>query len=155
MPPDPDAGVYLDDDGRPREPLPAERMPLSPEQRGEDDRLSASGVATRKIAWLGGGLLVFIAASLAALLGFYHLQVGDLAPPSERAFPEPRLETSIDPRSVPSSGKGPAQARLPVVPQPSAAILARAMQAVVARGAHAYDPLPSPTPAPPRPGDQS
>jgi hypothetical protein len=120
----------------------------APEPWGEDDRLAAPGVDTRTLLHLGAGFLVFVAVSLVLLMIFFRHEVGaDLFPPT-RTFPDPRLETNIDPRSMPNIAPGPAAPprTFPVATPNSAQDLRRAMQIVAAKGVHAYD---SPTDAGP------
>jgi hypothetical protein len=106
----------------------------------EEDRLEAPSLAVRPLAWIAIGALAFIAIAILGLSVFYRGFVGQRPPPSLRTFPAPRLETSIDPRTVPASGPGPASPALPPVTRFDPPTLARAMQIVAARGAHAYDP---------------
>ena len=123
------------------EPAPPDRQPLSPEQVGEDDRLEPPGVDTRRVLLLAASLVVFIAVSLTALTSFYALETGGLQAPPFKVFPAPRLEASIDPRTIPAVQPGPAQARPPVIPGPPAQPLDTAMAAIAAKGAAAYAPL--------------
>jgi hypothetical protein len=145
--------VLFDPGGQARDPLAAERVALSPEQRGEDDRLEPPGVRAAVVAFAGAGVIAFLAVALTGLFLYFHAQVGAQPHVAVARFPDPRLETNIDPRSLPAVQPGGAQVHPPVVPAPSWALLKAAMALVLARGAHAYDPLldpHAPGPAPHR-----
>jgi hypothetical protein len=109
------------------------------------DTLEPTDVRARPAMLIAAGLLAFLALALAGLGLYFHalVPVPGAAPP--RPFPLPRLETSIDPRSLPAELPGPTPPpSKPTLPPLDEATLQRAMAAVAARGAQAYDP-----PAPP------
>jgi hypothetical protein len=117
-----------------------------------EDRLEPAALRTATVIAVGLGVLVFLALALPAMALFYRLEAGSraispapVAPP--KGFPAPQLEISIDPRRYPAAGPGPAAPTTPARPAPDEAALPRAMAAIAAKGAHAYDPLPAPTPA--------
>lgn len=106
------------------------------------DTLEPTSVRAWPALAISAAVLVFLAVTLAALAAYFRLMIPSPASPPPRPVPAPQLETSIDPRTWPSA--------LPVaMPPPKAATppdeakLRRAMAAVVARGAQAYDPPPS------------
>lgn len=106
------------------------------------DGLEPTGVRVMPALLISVALVTLLAVTLTALAGYFRLMVPVGASPPPRPDPAPQLETSIDPRSLPSA--------LPVpMPPPKAspaldaATLQRAMAAVVARGAQAYDPPPA------------
>lgn len=95
------------------------------------------------LAWIGVGAMVFILVAMALLYGVYKVLLANNGPDPVHAFPAPRLETSINPRnmaSTPEPGPAPLTLRQPPVEPPRD--MARAMQAVAAKGAHAFDALP-------------
>ncbi len=116
------------------------------QDRGErpevNDGLEAPTIRAGLMAAIAAGAVVFILVAMAILFGFYRWQLVNATPEPAHAFPEPRLETSIDPRNMPSTpepGPAPRVARHPPTEPPGD--LQRAMQAVAAKGTHAYDPL--------------
>jgi hypothetical protein len=112
----------------------------APEPWGEDDRLAAPGVDTAALLKLGAGFLVFVAVSLSLLMAFFRHEVGADTFDTPKRFPDPRLETNINPRSMPNVAPGPAAIPrpLPVATRNSRDDLERAMQIVAAKGAAAY-----------------
>ena len=107
-----------------------------------DDGLEPPTIRAGLMAGIAAGAIVFILVSMVLLMGFLRLRLANPGSDPAHVFPGPRLETSIDPRNMPSTPEpGPAPLVLrhpPVEPKPD---LQRAMQAVAAKGAHAYDPL--------------
>ncbi len=113
----------------------------TPEPWGEDDGLAAPGVDTRTLLKLGAGFLVFVAVALSLLMVFFRHELGSDSFETPKTFPDPRLETNINPRSMSDVAPGPAALPrpFPVATPNSQADLARAMQIVAAKGAQAYD----------------
>ena len=120
----------------------AERPADDPQAAG--DALEPPELRAGLLAWIGAGAIVFIVVSMALLYGVYKLQLSNPGRDPAHAFPEPRLETSINPRSVPAE---PEPGPKPLVLRHSAveprADMARAIQAEAARGAQAFDPPPA------------
>jgi hypothetical protein len=106
------------------------------------DALEPSGVRAGPALLICVALIAFLATTLVTLAGYFHLMVPSPGSPPLRPDPAPRLETSIDPRSWPSALPVPMPAPRPA-PAPDEATLQRAMAAVVARRAQAYDPPPA------------
>jgi hypothetical protein len=109
-------------------------------------RLESPDVATSRVLGVAAGLAVFLAVSLAAVWVFYVFAVGRPKPPAPAAFSLPRLQTDngadelrhlrdAENAKLNSYGWIDHERKLVRVP------IARAMDAVVARGDHAYDPL--------------
>ena len=112
--------------------------------RAAGDGLEPPDLRAGLLAWIALGAVVFVIASMALLYGLYRLLLANPQDEPPHAFPEPRLETSINPRNMPSTPEpGPAPFALRAPPAEPAADVQRAMQTVVAKGAHAFDPLPS------------
>lgn len=108
------------------------------------DGLEPPDLNARLMAWVAASAIVFILVAMALLYGFYHLLLANASREPVHAFPTPRLETSINPRDAPSEPEpGPAPVTLHHPTAEPQADIGRAMQAVAARGAHAYDPLPA------------
>jgi len=124
--------------------MPTETKP--PEPWGEDDRLAAPGVDTRTLLKLAAAFLLFVIVALSLLMVFFRHEVGADTFDTPKSFPDPRLETNINPRSMPDVAPGPAAiARpFPVATPNSQADLTRAMQIVAAKGAGAYGPPDAP-----------
>jgi hypothetical protein len=117
----------------------------APDQTDADDGLEPPTLNARLLAWVGVGALAFILAAIAVLTIFFRLLLTNPADQPIHAMPTPRLETSIDPRLKPATPEpGPAPPALPPSPHLPAAEIQRAMQAVAAKGQHAFDPLPAP-----------
>ena len=96
------------------------------------------------LAGIGLGSIVFILVAMALLYGLYTQLLSNPGREPAHAFPEPRLETSINPRDMASTPEpGPAPRTLRHPPVEPAADMAAAMQAVAAKGAHAFDPVAS------------
>ncbi|MHB8287281.1 MAG: hypothetical protein ACYDD1_21755, partial [Caulobacteraceae bacterium] len=78
---------------------------------------------------------------LSLLMVFFRHEVGADTFDTPKRFPDPRLETNINPRSMPDVAPGPAAVPrpFPVATPNSQADLSRAMQIVAAKGAAAYD----------------
>ena len=142
-------------DGRTAPPRPG--TPASAARRGEDlspddplaaaDGLEPPELHARLLAWIAVGAIIFVIASMTLLYGLYRLLLANPQNEPPHSFPEPRLETNINPRNMPSTpepGAAPYVLRKPPV-EPGADVQ-RAMQAVVAKGAHALDPLSAPPP---------
>ncbi len=116
----------------------------NPDDRLEvEDGLEPPTIRAGLMAAIAAGAIVFIIVSMALLMGFLRWRLANAGPDPAHVFPTPRLETSIDPRSMPSTPEpGPAPPVLrkpPVEPKPD---IERAMQAVAAKGDRAYEPLP-------------
>lgn len=113
---------------------------------GRRDPLEPAVPPVARVVVVGLAVLAFLAVALPLIAVFYRMEAGSqpLSPVTSRpptAFPAPRLETSIDPRSYPAPGPGPAPPTTPASPAPDQAALRQAMAAIAAKGAHAYDPL--------------
>ena len=121
--------------------MPTKAEPAEAEPWGEDDRLEPPGVQTRTLLMLGAGFLGFVAVSLALLVVFFRAEAPDYGSPPPRTFPDPRLETNSDPRSMPAVQPGAALAprAFPTRTPASAQDLQRAMAVMAAEGAQAYD----------------
>ena len=124
----------------------------APDRRGEDraaddplaapDGLEPPDLHAGLLAWIAVGAIVFIIASMTLLYGLYRLLLANPQNKAPHSFPEPRLETSINPRNMPSTPEpGPAPYVLRKPPAEPVGDVQRAMQAVVAKGAHALDPI--------------
>ena len=114
----------------------------NPDDRLEvEDGLEPPTIRAGLMAAIAAGAIVFIIVSMALLMGFLRWRMAPDPGPAH-VFPTPRLETSIDPRNMPSRPEpGPAPPVLRHPPVEPKLDLQRAMQAVVAKGEHAYDPL--------------
>ena len=107
-----------------------------------DDGLESPTIRAGLMAGIAAGAIVFIVVSMILLFGFYKWRLANNNPDPAHVFPGPRLETSIDPRNMPSTPEpGPAPPMVRHPPVEPKLDLQRAMQAVAAKGAHAYDPL--------------
>ncbi len=119
---------------------------------GEDDRLEPPGLSTRTLLYLAAGMLVFMFVALSLLMVFFRIDVGGrYQMPTTKTFPDPRLETNINPRSMPDVAPGAAAIPrpFPVRTPASAHDLDQAMAMIAARGAKAYDSPDSSPPTPP------
>lgn len=106
-----------------------------------EDGLEPPTIRAGLMAAIAAGAIVFIIVSMALLMGFFRWRLANNSPDPAHVFPTPRLETSIDPRNMPSTPEpGPAPPVLRHPPTEPKLDLQRAMQAVAARGEHAYDP---------------
>ena len=113
----------------------------SHDPRAPDDGLEPPTLRAGLMAWIAVAAVVFIIVSMALLYGVYRLGLSNPGRDPAHVFPEPRLETSIDPRNMPSVPEpGPAPPILRHASVEPAADLQRAMQVVAAKGAHALDP---------------
>ena len=107
-----------------------------------DDGLEPPTIRASLMAAIAAGAIIFIIVSMLLLMGFLRWRLANAGPQPAHAFPTPRLETSIDPRNMPSTPEpGPAPPVLRKPPVEPKLDLKRAMQAVAAKGEHAYDPL--------------
>ncbi len=107
-----------------------------------DDGLEPPTIRAGLMAAIAAGAIVFIIVSMSLLMGFLRWRMTNPDPGPAHVFPTPRLETSIDPRNMPSTPEpGPAPPILRHPPVEPKMDLQRAMQAVAAKGEHAYDPL--------------
>ena len=107
-----------------------------------DDGLEPPTLRAGLMAGIAAGAIVFIIVSMLLLFVFYRWRLANNGPDPAHAFPEPRLETSINPRNMPSTPEpGPAPLTLRHPPVEPKLDLQRAMQVVAAKGDHAYDPL--------------
>ena len=107
-----------------------------------DDGLEPPTIRAGLMAGIAAGAIVFILVSMVLLMGFLRLRLANPGADPAHVFPGPRLENSIDPRNMPSTPEpGPAPPVLRHPPIEPKLDLQRAMQAVAAKGVHAYDPL--------------
>ena len=122
---------------------------LAAERSSHDPLAAADGLEppslhARLMAGIGAGAIVFIVVAMALLFGLYRLLLGNPGAEPVQVFPAPRLETSINPRNMPSEPEpGPAPLTLRHPPVEPTQDIQRAMQAVAAKGEHAYDALPA------------
>jgi hypothetical protein len=107
------------------------------------DGLEPPDIHAGLLAWIATGAVAFVVVAMALLFGLYKLLLANGNPDPVHAFPAPRLETSINPRNMPATPEeGPAPLTLRQPSQEPRGDMARAMQAIVAKGSHAFDPLP-------------
>ncbi len=116
---------------------------IGPDDRLEvEDGLEPPTIRAGLMAGIAAGAIVFIIVSMALLMGFLKWRLANNSTDPAHVFPTPRLETSIDPRNMPSTPEpGPAPPVLRHPPVEPRLDLQRAMQAVADKGEHAYDPL--------------
>ena len=120
-------------------------------------RLEPTAVATGRILLVIAALFAMMALGMGGVGVMYALKRNGAEHIEPQRFPEPRLETNIDPRATADSSHGPdATGRTPPLARaqetaPAPAALRAAMAAVVARGDQAFAPPPAaaPTPTPP------
>ncbi|WP_174300442.1 hypothetical protein [Caulobacter sp. S45] len=107
-----------------------------------EDGLEPPTIRAGLMVAIAAGAIVFIMVSMILLMGFLRWRLANGGPDVAHVFPTPRLETSIDPRNMPSTPEpGPAPPVVRHPPMEPEQDLQRAMQAVVVRGEHAYDPV--------------
>ena len=107
-----------------------------------EDGLEPPTIRAGLMVAIAAGAIVFIIVSMILLMGFLRWRLANNVSESAHVFPTPRLETSIDPRNMPSTPEpGPAPPILRHPPVEPKLDLQRAMQTVAAKGEHAYDPL--------------
>ena len=109
------------------------------------DGLEPPEIQAGLLGRIAAAAIVFILVAMAAIYGLYHMLLANGTSQPVHSFPTPRLETSINPRNMPATPEpGPAPLTRPLPPAEPRLDMDRAMRAIAARGAHAYDPLPAP-----------
>lgn len=102
-------------------------------------------VDARRLTWIAGATLVFLASALAVLGAIYSHQGQIKAPPPPQPFPQPRvtadetveLKHILDKQRQELSGYHWADQGHTLIQIP----IERAMQLIAQKGAHAYDPV--------------
>jgi hypothetical protein len=119
-------------------------QPVGPHERGPPE---PSAVATKPLAWLAGGVLIFLGAALMILGAVYSGEVPVKTVPAPQQFPAPRVETDehdllerlVAKQREALEGYSWANEQHTLVHIP----VARAMALVAAEGQRAYDPVAS------------
>lgn len=122
---------------------------MQAEREAKPDPLEPPGVRVRPVLIAAAGCLATIAVGMTGLHFLYQAQAhgGEVA--KARPFPAPALQTSLRPNRFRAPGvravQDPTAATVGVLhfrerPPSDEAALARAMQAIAARGDRAYDP---------------